>query len=129
MSYPPYNSDNNNSSSSSTGDSGNGSGEIHERTIKMWADQLRRQAISAYGEREFAKLMLSFARKIPPGGLDQDRLLDALDILIQAKDVKEMQLSIIWLDGEGYGDSTTTLLFDQIDLLRAARQARQNTQE
>ncbi len=94
-----------------------------DRTISIWANEIRRRAITAMGEREFAKLMLHFDQQVPPGD-DQDRLLFVLGFLVKVQDPKSAQLAICWLDGAGYGETTCNRLFDEINRLRQERELR-----
>lgn len=91
---------------------------VSNSTIKQIANETRTRAIAFYGEAAFAKMCLVFeASLVPEGSCDEEGELGDIDeevsyvmavvkLLAHNPDPKTLQLSLMWLDGQGFGQVT-----------------------
>lgn len=99
------------------------------KTIKCCADQERSRLVARHGQAAFSRMCLAFEKGIMPAGFEETIKKDLGESVYQAvkekqselelfavlkllgainlpKDTKLMQLSLVWLDGKGYGKFT-----------------------
>ncbi len=83
------------------------------RTIASAAQEIRQAVLSAYSEKESARLMLHFKHRLEeqaPGG----EVPTAVTILIRGQDGGAMQLALVYLDAAGFGSLSLEELLAEV---------------
>ncbi len=94
-------------------------------TIHKKAQEIRRRAIEAYGEKDFARMIMGYDSQIPLDLHLPERIAWAISLIADQgtsqtsqKNRELIEIAIVWLDGAGRGAVSLASLNTEVQLIR-----------